>query len=82
MNGEMLECPEWHRLNRAENWLNGEHCSGVVQCGTCGHKYRYDINFNVHWGAMDRRFSERVNGKWRSVAKASDLVFEFEEQGE
>lgn len=78
MDADFL-CPASHRLNRAENWLNGEHCSGVVQCGTCGKRLRYDIRFNVSFFGMDRRWSERLDGEWRRVKSADDLIWEFEE---
>lgn len=73
------ECPDSHRLNRAENWLVGTHCSGVIQCSTCGKVTRYDRSFNVHHTNMIKKFSERVDGQWRQVESADDLVWEFEE---
>lgn len=76
-----LDCPDSHRVNRAENWLNGNHCNGLVQCGTCGRKKRYDITFSAHMWKIEKRFSERVNGQWRRVASPDDLVFEFEQMG-
>lgn len=74
-----IPCPPSHRVNRAENWLKGRHCSGVVQCGTCGRKRRYDITFNASPNS-EKRFSERVNGKWRQVRSLDDLAWEFEEE--
>lgn len=77
-----LDCPKSHRVNRAENWLNGNHCNGLVQCGTCGRKRRYDITFAANMWNVDKRFAERVDGVWRRVKSPDDLVFEFEDEAD
>lgn len=71
-------CPIDHRVNKCEKWLNGEHCFGVIQCGTCGKISRYDIRFKVDVGGMSSKFFERVDGVWRQVGSIDDLVFDFE----
>lgn len=75
-----MNCPPEHRVNRVENWHEGDHCSGVVQCGTCARKFRYDILFRDDLWSLEKKFFERVGGVWRQVSSADDLVFEFEQE--